>query len=452
MLDALNKNSKAAAEEKPKARFRTRDISIDRMYSNDKNFYSMEDIEKLADTIQAVGLLENIAVVYDPCEKGEYRIVAGERRWRALKNLLERGFEEFGVATCQILTPAEEHEEMVQLIIANAYRTKNTKDILEEAKQLKESLQYMKENNLTLCGVKLDGKIRDAIANIMKMSSTKIAQIDSINNNLLPEFKEKLGNGEMTFSAAYELSGMTQEEQTEMLENHENGSSPTLKEVRSAKKKEETDDEQGKVSDSDTLPGQMKYQDDYESEEDQTQDEEPDQEEEWQQAHPESITSLCYSCQRYSEYNVKTGTCNHCDRYINKAEAEKTDEQKYNEQQDAIDRETKTKLQERADQEKMEHLPSDRETKVHNVKLGATFFEDVKSGRKSFELRKNDRGYKVGDMIMLHEYKDGSETGRCITKKIVYILEGFTGLEEGYCILGLGKTEEIVNETEAREV
>ncbi len=438
MLDAINKNSKAEAEEKPKARFRTRDISIDRMYSNDKNFYSMEDIEKLADTIQAVGLLENIAVVYDPCEKGEYRIVAGERRWRALKKLLERGYEEFKIATCQILTPAEEHEEMVQLIIANAYRTKNTKDILEEAKQLKESLQYMKENNLTLCGVKLDGKIRDAVANIMKMSSTKIAQINSINNNLLPEFKEKLGNGEMTFSAAYELSGMTQEEQTEMLENHENGSSPTLKEVRDAKKKEESDDEQEAVSDSDTLPGQMKYPDDNESKEDQIQ---PDQEEEWQQAHPESIISLCYSCQRYSECNVKTGTCNHCDRYINKEEAEKTDEQKYNEQQDAIDRETKRKLQEKADQEKMEHLPSDRETKVHNVKLGATFFEDVKSGRKSFELRKNDRGYKEGDMITLHEYKDGSETGRCITKKIVYILEEFQGLKEGYCILGLEKIE-----------
>ena len=53
VMDALNKKSKATAEEKPKARFRTRDISIDRMYSNDKNFYSMEDIEKLADTIQA---------------------------------------------------------------------------------------------------------------------------------------------------------------------------------------------------------------------------------------------------------------------------------------------------------------------------------------------------------------------------------------------------------------
>lgn len=48
VMDALNKNSKAAAEEKPKARFRTRDISIRKIYSNDRNFYSMPGIEQLA--------------------------------------------------------------------------------------------------------------------------------------------------------------------------------------------------------------------------------------------------------------------------------------------------------------------------------------------------------------------------------------------------------------------
>ena len=61
VLDALNKNSKAAAvEDVPKARFRSRDISIKKMYSNDKNFYSMQDIEELAGKILAVGLLENM--------------------------------------------------------------------------------------------------------------------------------------------------------------------------------------------------------------------------------------------------------------------------------------------------------------------------------------------------------------------------------------------------------
>lgn len=137
VMDALNKNSKAAAEEKPKARFRTRDISIRKIYSNDRNFYSMPGIEQLAQEILAVGLMENMTVAYAPCERGEYKIIAGERRWRALNLLLEKGYEDFETVTCQIKSAAEENEEMVQLIIANAYRDKTIVDMLEEEKRLK---------------------------------------------------------------------------------------------------------------------------------------------------------------------------------------------------------------------------------------------------------------------------------------------------------------------------
>lgn len=124
-MDALNRNTQAAVtDERPKARFRVRDINIKKMYSNDANFYSMQDVEQLAQKIYAVGLLENLTVVHDPCDRGEYRIIAGERRWRALNLLVERGYKEFEIASCQVKTPAEEHEEMVQLIVANAYTWK----------------------------------------------------------------------------------------------------------------------------------------------------------------------------------------------------------------------------------------------------------------------------------------------------------------------------------------
>ena len=159
--------------------------------------------------------------------------------------------------------------------------------------------------------------------------------------------------------------------------------------------------------------------------------------------HPESITSLCYSCQKYKDCNVKTGTCQKCDQYINKAEAEKTDEQRYSEEQDAIDRQTKKKLQERADTEKMEHLPSEGniEHKQHELKIVASDYKDVISGKKSFELRKNDRRYKQGDSLKMLEFKDGKHTGRTIDADIIYMLEDYTGLTEGYCILGIRVTD-----------
>lgn len=77
VMDALNKNSKAGIEETPRARFRTKDVSIYKMYRNEMNFYSIADVEELAGDILAFGLKQNLELVYEPCEKGEYRIVAG---------------------------------------------------------------------------------------------------------------------------------------------------------------------------------------------------------------------------------------------------------------------------------------------------------------------------------------------------------------------------------------
>ena len=448
VMEQLNKNAQKAAvgDETPKARFRTKDINIKKLYSNDKNFYSVTDIEPLAQKILLVGLIENLEVVHDPCDRGEYRITAGERRWRALKLLVEQGYTDFEMVTCQIQTPASADEEMLRLIIANDYRNKTVADILEEEKQLKDILQRMKQEGRTIKGYKLDsGRLRDVIAKMLQMPATKIAQIESINKHLIPEFAEELKEGRLTFSAAYMISGMNEETQAEMLERYqENGL--TYKEVKEIKQ------EQEEKAAAEQIEGQMNIDQFVETEEiEEPEDDAEDagDEGEWEDAHPESITSLCYSCKRYSDCNVKTGTCQSCDQYINKAEAEKTEEERYSEEQDAIDRETAKKLREKADEEKMQQLPSQQEKKVHDVKLGTTFFDDVKTGRKTFELRKNDRGYKEGDTIVLHEYKDGTTTGRTITKKIVYMLEDFIGLEDGYCILGLGEVEETLQEAAA---
>lgn len=277
----------------------------------------------------------------------------------------------------------------------------------------------------------------------MKIAPTKVAQIESINKRLIPEFSKELKEGRLTFSAAYMISGMNEETQAEMLERYqENGL--TYKEVKEIKQQQEEKAAAEQIEGKMNIDQFIETEEEIEEPEDDAEDTED--EDEWEDAHPESITSLCYSCKRYSDCNVKTGTCQSCDQYINKAEAEKTEEERYSEEQDAIDRETAKKLREKADEEKMQQLPSQQEKKVHDVKLGTTFFDDVKTGRKTFELRKNDRGYKEGDTIVLHEYKDGTTTGRTITKKIVYMLEDFTGLEDGYCILGLGEVEETLQE------
>lgn len=420
VMDALNRNSKAAAEDKPRARFRTKDISIRKMYSNDRNFYSMNDIDKLAQEILTVGLLENMTVMYAPCERGEYRIIAGERRWRALQLLLKKGYEEFEIATCQIKSVAEEHEEMVNIIMANAYRDKTMADLLQEEQQLRKSLQYMKDNGLTLQGYTLDsGRLRDVIASIMQMSGTKIAQIDSINERLIPEFTEQLKEGRLTFSAAYEISGMDQEQQQDMLEKSQESGGLTWKEVKEAKAAAEEPEEpeeaerQEPEQEETTKPG-----DDYET------------------PHPEGITSICYGCSRYLECNVKTSTCTSCDQYIDKKEAEKTEQQRYEEEQAAIDRETKRKLQEREQEEKMQHLPSDDKKKT--IRLSCDAFDRIRNKTQTFLIVKSTEISESSTIIAM-EFREGRATGEQMQLRVNHLEDSSTSsaLVDGYCVIGI---------------
>lgn len=435
--DALNKNSKAGMDTSPKARFRTKDISIFKMYRNSKNFYSMEKIEELAGDILMYGLKQNLELVYAPCGEGEYRIVAGERRWEALKYLVSKGYKEFELATSKLTAPQCEDEEQVEIIIANAYRSKNTADMLQEEKRLKESLTRMKAEGKTIKGYDLQsGRLRDVIASMMKTSKTKVAQIETINKNLIPEWQEEMRKERITFSAAYEISGLTAEEQKEQHERFGLNGELTHKEVKEIKAEKEEKVAESSVSESDTIeePEEKELES---SGEDQWQQSEDG---EYQTPHPEGITSLCYSCTEYETCNVKTGTCTKCDQYQNRAEAYKTDEQRYNEEQDAIDRETRKKLREQEQERKMQELPSDRlenKTKVHTIKIAKMYYEDVKSGKKSFELRKNDRGYKQGDILRMLEYAEGEWTGREMVVEVTYLLEDYAGLEEGYCIMAL---------------
>ena len=443
VMDALNKNSKAGIEETPKARFRTKDISIFKMYRNEMNFYSIAAVEELAGDILTFGLKQNLELVYEPCEKGEYRIVAGERRWLALKHLVSKGYKEFEMATSKLTTPQDADEEQVEIIIANAYRNKSVADMIEEEKRLKESLEKMKAAGKQIKGYDLtSGRLRDVIASMLHMSKTKVAQIESVNNNLIPEFKEELTNERLTFSAAYELSGMSKQEQQEALERFKESGELSHKEIKTMKEgktgQQETQKAAGEGAENATN-GQNGAEPEKVSEEagayigvDMAAGDG------YQTPHPEGITSLCYSCTKYETCNVKTGTCIKCDQYENRAEAYKTDEQRYSDEQDRIDKETAKKLREKADEERMNNIPSasgESGQKVHQIRLGASFFEDACSNDKSFELRKNDRDYKKGDILELMEFADGRNTGRMVRKLVTYILEDYTGLEDGFCIM-----------------
>lgn len=82
---------------------------------------------------------------------------------------------------------------------------------------------------------------------------------------------------------------------------------------------------------------------------------------------------------------------------------------------------------------------------IHELKILPQYFIPVFKGEKTFEIRKNDRGYKAGDTLKLMEWTptDGY-TGNEVRKKVSYVFEGKgeIGLSEGYCVLGLKPTDD----------
>ena len=72
--------------------------------------------------------------------------------------------------------------------------------------------------------------------------------------------------------------------------------------------------------------------------------------------------------------------------------------------------------------------------KTHDLKIEPQYFDAVKAGTKTFEIRFNDRHFEVGDYVLLREWCNGDYMGREVEKRITYILHGKNqlGLVLGY--------------------
>ena len=82
--------------------------------------------------------------------------------------------------------------------------------------------------------------------------------------------------------------------------------------------------------------------------------------------------------------------------------------------------------------------------KVHELKIGSKFFEAVKDGRKKFEIRKNDRNYQEGDILILREYDPITRlfSGEIIKVEITYMTDWEQ--KDDYVVLGIEEIWEFI--------
>lgn len=78
--------------------------------------------------------------------------------------------------------------------------------------------------------------------------------------------------------------------------------------------------------------------------------------------------------------------------------------------------------------------------KIHKVKTHPGYFGYGQSGEKPFEVRLDDRGYQVGDVLRQREWSPrGGYTGKKFDRLISYTMRDKDYVKEGFVVLGLVK-------------
>jgi len=236
MKGFLNEASKAEAAPPATADpsgFVVHDIPYDKIKPSERNKYGIRDIEELAATIDEVGLLHNI-VVAEPDEAGFYELISGERRYRAL------GLLKWATVPCKIEGRANTAIDELKLIFANSTaRILTDSEKTVQAGRIKELMQQMKAD-----GHKFKGRMREIVAEILKVSSSQVGRMESINKNLSPELKAAFEREEIGITEAYNASLLNPEEQAAALEKFEETGQLDTKKTKAAPKPEKPPDDE----------------------------------------------------------------------------------------------------------------------------------------------------------------------------------------------------------------
>lgn len=179
-------------------------IPLDKIDQNEKNFFSVDDVQDLAESIQVNGILQPLNLV----RAGDrYRIIAGHRRFKAA------GIAGLKEVPAIVLPEMSEAMEWFVLIKTNTTTRELTHaEKTEAAIRMKKHLVQMKQE-----GVKITGRLRDIVAEQMEISKTEMGRMEVIDKNLCGEFKELWKSNAIDASCAYELAKLPDADQEALL-------------------------------------------------------------------------------------------------------------------------------------------------------------------------------------------------------------------------------------------
>lgn len=226
---SMNAGSGETESENNRPPLKVVSLNIHDLTPSKDNFYSVENIDELKTSIEMFGVLQNLTV--KPLGSGKYQIISGHRRHKACTELVAEGKTEFEYIPCGIQTEQDEIKEHILLIMTNSTaRELSDWEKMKQAEELRKSFEELKKRE------NLPGRVRDLVAEALNTSPTQIARLNAIENNLTPQFKEEFKEGKIGTSAAYELSGMSEEQQKQAYSEYREKGSVSVNEVKEQKR------------------------------------------------------------------------------------------------------------------------------------------------------------------------------------------------------------------------
>lgn len=178
-------------------------IPLENLENDPNNFYQLSGVEDLASNIALCGVQQPIRV--RPGQNGHYIIVSGHRRRAALESLAKEDPQRWKEVPCIVerdsVSPAL---QQLRLIYANANtRTMTSAEVIQQAEQVEKLLYQLKEE-----GFDFPGRMRDHVAQAVQVSTSKLARLKVIRENLAEEWRPAFQEDKLKESTAYELAKM----------------------------------------------------------------------------------------------------------------------------------------------------------------------------------------------------------------------------------------------------
>lgn len=190
---------RAAAD--PAAREVIEYLPFDLIDPDPDNFYSLDGLDKLADSVATVGLLDPIRVRPNG---DRFTVTSGHRRRAAIKLLIDSGEEGWRNAVPCIVDRGERTPEWheLRLIFANSTsRQLNSAEMSRQAQRVEELLVSLKEQ-----GYEFPGRMQDHVAAAMNTSASKLKRLHAIRGNAEEYILNAYDTGRLNENTAYLLS------------------------------------------------------------------------------------------------------------------------------------------------------------------------------------------------------------------------------------------------------